>query len=427
MFNQRGKSNRGRNMITMMLLASCLCSTNAFITSSSQRPPFVGKYSPSAAAMVQSGVQGNTLAKAPPRLSDEDQKLRLAETVELRRINNMAEEVTSQASKMSVMDFSALAGYGDDVDAYRGAISRGMKAKEELIATNMGLVHFCINEIIGKEKRKNFLNSLSREDLVQEGAIGLSKAINRWDPQIGGKFSTYAMYWVRATILRSIASRDDILRVPEYVLTNVRKVTKAAEKLGIELEGDSKITSSPFKSEIDAYEALAKESGLAENHLFEALRVRNRRMTGGYVAFETWMQKGNNLESDITVHKTVEDDEMSSSLQREHLSTTLAQFLRPKEMEALALRYGLASSDDSQRDLQGKGYLERAEEELFGTTTKQSTMEVARGRWGEAMSFTEVGKNMQVSAEYGRRLCHAAIKKLQQAAAEGKLEYGFLA
>jgi DNA-directed RNA polymerase sigma subunit (sigma70/sigma32) len=44
-----------------------------------------------------------------------------------------------------------------------------------------------------------------------------------------------------------------------------------------------------------------------------------------------------------------------------------------------------------------------------------------QGRWGEAMSFVEVGKRMKVSAEYGRRLCHAAIQKLQRAAQEGAL------
>ena len=61
--------------------------------------------------------------------------------------------------------------------------------------------------------------------------------------------------------------------------------------------------------------------------------------------------------------------------------------------------------------------------ELFGSVnaTPEKSIPV-KGKWGEAMSFKEVGKHMQVSAEYGRKLCHAALKKLQDAAADGRLE-----
>jgi hypothetical protein len=70
-------------------------------------------------------------------------------------------------------------------------------------------------------------------------------------------------------------------------------------------------------------------------------------------------------------------------------------------------------------------YLAEAEQELFGTANVAAPKQVkselpAKGRFGDAMTFNEVGKNMQVSAEYGRKLCHAAMKKLQQAAKEGR-------
>ena len=79
------------------------------------------------------------------------------------------------------------------------------------------LVHFCVNNIMKSRGRKQQLNSLSREDLIQEGAIGLARAVDKYDLAIGGKFSTYAMYWVRAAVLRCIAERDDMLRVPSHV------------------------------------------------------------------------------------------------------------------------------------------------------------------------------------------------------------------
>jgi DNA-directed RNA polymerase sigma subunit (sigma70/sigma32) len=51
---------------------------------------------------------------------------------------------------------------------------------------------------------------------------------------------------------------------------------------------------------------------------------------------------------------------------------------------------------------------------------------VTKGKWGEAMSFVEVGKRMEISAEYGRRLTHAALEKLRRAADEGTLEPALL-
>ena len=57
------------------------------------------------------------------------------------------------------------------------------------------------------------------------------------------------------------------------------------------------------------------------------------------------------------------------------------------------------------------------------TATTTATAPAKGGRWGEAMSFAEVGHNMAVSAEYGRRLCGQALRKLQDAADEGRLEF----
>jgi DNA-directed RNA polymerase sigma subunit (sigma70/sigma32) len=156
------------------------------------------------------------------------------------------------------------------------------------------------------------------------------------------------------------------------------------------------------------------------------MKVRSRRYTGGYVAFEEWMQQGEDLQSDVPT--TLSDPGMSAQ-ETEHLRTTLAKFLRPKEMEAISWRYGLL--EHQTHKAKANRYLAEAEQELFGTANavapKQSKSELpTKGRFGEAMTFNEVGKKMQVSAEYGRKLCHAAMKKLQQAAKEGRLEPALL-
>ena len=371
----------------------------------------------------------NFLTYAPPRLPLEEQQRLLDQAVELRRIKQLETDLALRTPSKSPPLLSIRcdkAGYGEDLAAYEQAIRNGEQAREQLITHNMGLVHYCVNDIIGRNSasRKRKLNSLSREDLIQEGAIGLARALDRWNPDIGGRFSTYAVYWVRAAILRGIAEKDEIVRVPEHVSAAVRKMTRGAQKLGLDIDIGDDIFSSASWREAIAAKALAEEAGLTDRQLAEAMRIRNRRNAGGYIPFETWMQKGRDLESDVTSLVTTREDSSFRSLEVEDLKKTLGRYLRPKEMEALFWRYGLIdeeSSSTAAKAKEPKNYLARAEEELYGrsSSTKSSTKPPAelpvQGKWGEAMSFTEVGKRMQVSAEYGRRLCHAALKKLRQA------------
>ena len=120
-------------------------------------------------------------------------------------------------------------GYGTDLEAYEQAIDNGHKACETLVTSNMGLVYFAVKDIMGRNQVS--LKSLSCKDLVQEGAIGLAQAVDKNNPFIGTKFSTYAIYWIRTTILRCIAERDDIVHVPKHMSMAVHKVSTAAQWL----------------------------------------------------------------------------------------------------------------------------------------------------------------------------------------------------
>jgi RNA polymerase primary sigma factor len=84
--------------------------------------------------------------------------------------------------------------------------------------------------------RKYTCKSLTFEDLVQEGIIGLLEAINKFDGSLGNRFSTYATYWIRQSIVRAIEKQDRIIRLPVYGCDAVRKVERAeralAESLG---------------------------------------------------------------------------------------------------------------------------------------------------------------------------------------------------
>lgn len=246
-------------------------------------------------------------------------------------------------------------------------------------------------------------------------------------------------------MLRYLAERKDVIRVPEHVSTAVRKVTRAAQRLGIldsfwddnEYASSSSSSSSTWKA-AQAAKALAEEAGLTDKQVSEAIKIQQRRRMG-VTSFESWMQQGKDLDSDTASFiggGGAQETQGPSSLEREDLTKTLSRFLQPREMEALSWRYGLIQEDDTTAPAPApskrpRNYVAEAEEQLFGKSSNDGSInkrpEVpVRGKWGEAMSLTEVGKRMHVSAEYGRRLCHTALTKLRQAAEEGALEPIFL-
>jgi RNA polymerase sigma factor (sigma-70 family) len=309
----------------------------------------------------------------------------------------------------------------------------------------MGLVHYCLQDILGSKQHS--LRSITVDDLIQEGSIGLARAVDKYDPTYRdtspAKFSTYAVYWIRAAILRCLAEKNDVMHIPEHVTTAIRTISKAASALGVSLEEENHTT----------HKILSDATGLSDSLLRNAILVRNRRRkhSTSVLSFESWMQLGKDYEVDLVQNDR--DSVSSATLNMENIKQTLSIFLRPKEMEALSWRYGLNNNEhyhgpdsdvsiatEFKNPLAKRNYLAQAELELFGTTSildnehlskykkgqalpKQQPLAFpTKGKWGEAMSFTDVGKQMKISGEYGRKLCHAAIHKLRRAVEEGMLE-----
>src|SRR5579871_2345664 len=145
-------------------------------------------------------------------------------------------KTTSIPEKWDEPDENAARGSGDSV-SYLGRLTRqrlltyeeevalaarvqrgDARAKERLIEANMRLV---INIA------KNYHNCLVPfEDLVQEGAIGLMTAAERFDPTKGYRFSTYATHWIRQSISRALDNKSKAIRIPAHVSENLRKVDR---------------------------------------------------------------------------------------------------------------------------------------------------------------------------------------------------------
>lgn len=104
-------------------------------------------------------------------------------------------------------------------------IERGRSAKETMIMANLRLVLHIAKPYIG-------LSDLSLDDLFQEGVMGLMRSADKYDHTLGYKFSTYATWWIRQSITRSIADRGTTIRLPVHVYDDVLRLKRAHKLLG---------------------------------------------------------------------------------------------------------------------------------------------------------------------------------------------------
>ncbi len=104
------------------------------------------------------------------------------------------------------------------IDEYRAALGRVDLARERMILSNMKLVIW--------QARKYRPGSMTLADLVQEGTIGLMKAVSKFDPFRGFRFATYALWWIRQSITRAIADKDRQIRLPVHALQHHRRIQR---------------------------------------------------------------------------------------------------------------------------------------------------------------------------------------------------------
>ena len=218
----------------------------------------------------------------------------------------------------------------DEIELARKMMDCDESAKRELSVANLRLVVSIAKRYVGRGMQ--FL------DLIQEGNLGLMKAVEKFDYQKGFKFSTYATWWIRQAITRAIADQARTIRIPVHMVETINKVVRV-QRLLLQQYGRE-----PTPEEI------AKEMGIPEQRVVEIQKISQDP-----VSLETPIGE----EEDSHLGDFIEDEQalaptdvVASNLLKEQLLEIL-DTLTPREEKVLRLRYGL--DDGKPRTLEEVG------------------------------------------------------------------------
>jgi RNA polymerase primary sigma factor len=358
------------------------------IVGTSRLPP-----APPAPAEEAGEVEVPVVLDVPAEVSSDPVRMYLREIGRVALLTASEESRLSEAVRRGEVAQQALQRSKVGVKArsrYRSALAAAGTARRKLAEANLRLVVSVAKRYIGR--------GMSFLDLIQEGNIGLLRAVERFDHSKGYKFSTYATWWIRQAITRAIADQARTIRIPVHMVETINRLIRISRRLTQELGREP--TSDEIALEMDILpaedrrailEAQARgdplEPALERRLKRAALKVRRiMKISQEPMSLETPIgQEENSSLGDFIEDESVPGpaDQASRQLLKEQMHDVL-EGLNKREREVLELRFGL--------------------------------------RDGQAHTLEEVGREFGVTRERIRQIEAKALRKLRHPLRSRKLK-----
>lgn len=226
----------------------------------------------------------------------------------------------------------------EEIDLSKRIKDGDMDAKQQLCEANLRLVANIAKRYVG--------HGMPYLDLIQEGNIGLMKAVEKFDHTLGYKFSTYATWWIRQAITRAIADQSRVIRVPVHMVDNIYKLNKAQKKILQECGREATM------------DELAEELNLSKDKIKQIMKAAQ-----GTISMNTPVGE----EEDTTLGDFIPDDGLTPDERaietgmKEEVKKVLDS-LTDREKQVITLRFGL--EDGRERTLEEVG-------QRFGVTRER--------------------------------------------------------